>query len=144
MHTTAAVISIKFPFSGQNQLPQGNARVNESGSSIKFELQQPTNPLPPNVTINFCSGSVGITIMSSSGQIKSLQKMWNMGLCDFESGQAQVSLAVQTFPGSTSRETYTVTFNISFHIDGVGLCYLQLAVDNITVSHQGKLYSIVI
>ena len=135
------IISMKLALSGQ-RLPQGNATyVYESGSPVQFEVQQPTNPLPPNLIINFCSGSLGITIMSASGQKKTISKMWNMVWCDFESGQAQINLSVDSFPRPTAERNYTVIFNISFHIDGfVDLCYLQVEVDNVTLADQGELY----
>ena len=108
--------------------------VNQSGSSIEFEVIQPTNPIPPNLRINFCNGSFGITITSASGQSNTAQQMWGM-MCDFENGRAQMNLDIESFPGPTTTENYTVVFNISFYFDGIiDPCYLQLEVDNVTVN----------
>jgi len=65
--------------------------------------------------------------------------MWNMSTCDFENGQANVSLNVDVFPDSAATdENYTVAFNISLQVDGVDdYCYLCLEVDNVTIS-QGE------
>lgn len=61
--------------------------------------------------------------------------MWNKTLCSFNSGQAQIDLHVNEFPGTRAGENYTVVFNISFHFDGVvDACYLQLEVDDVAVS----------
>ena len=101
---------------------------------------QPTNVLPPSLSINFCNGSVGITIKSTSGQNNSFQQMWDKSSCDFENGQAEISVGIDNFTESTARENYTVIFDISLNFDGAtDLCYLQLEVGNITVSDQGEL-----
>ena len=61
-----------------------------------------------------------------------------MALCDFENRRAQINVHVDSFPGPTAGENYTVVFNISFYFDGiVDHCYYQLEVDNITVN-QGE------
>ena len=61
--------------------------------------------------------------MPAIGENNTIQKMWNMELCDFGSGQAQINLSVDNFPRPTAGQKYTVIFNISFHIDGVAdLC----------------------
>ena len=134
-----AIISIKLPLSGQ-RLPRGYAtHVSENGSLAEFEIQQPTSPLPPNLIMNFCNGSLGITIMPAIGENKTIQKMWNLELCDFKHGQARINLSVDSFPRPTAGQNYTVIFNVSFYIDGVvDLCYLQMEVDNVTVADKGE------
>ena len=100
---------------------------------------QPTNPLPLSLSINFCNGSVGITIKSASGQNNTIQQMWDKSSCDFENGQAEISVGIDDFPEPTAGENYTVIFNISFNFDGVvDLCHLELEVPNIMISDQGE------
>ena len=123
--------------SGQNIT--GDARyISQSESSVRFKIVQ-TNPLPPRLSINFCNGSVDITIESANGQSNTFSQMWDRSSCDFKNGQAQISVGIDNFPESTAGENYTVIFNISLNFDGVtDLCYLQLEVSNITVT-EGEL-----
>jgi len=77
--------------------------------------------------------------IAANGSSNTTQQMWNMSTCDFENGQANVSLNVDVFPDSAATdENYTVAFNISLQVDGVDdYCYLCLEVDNVTIS-QGE------
>ena len=114
--------------------------VDQNGSAVLFEVLQSTTPLQQY--LNVCDNLLGITITSTSGQSKfyTSEQEFNMRTCDFENGLALINLDVELFPGPKTGENYTVFFNITFHFDGVvDLCYLQLEVDNITVSDQGEL-----
>ena len=131
--------------SSAENIPAGYAQfVNQSVSSVEFEILQPTRPLPPYLSINFCNGTFNITIISASAKKNNtIQQMWNM--CEFGDGQALISLHVDSFPMPTHETNYTVLFNIPFHFDGVvNFCYLQLEADNITVSDQGEWNNLVL
>ena len=114
--------------------------VDQNGSSVLFEIAQPTKPLQQYLNLNVCNHLLGITITSTRGQSKfyTTGQVFNTRTCDFENGQALLNLDVDLFPGPKAGENYTVYFTISFHFYGIDLCYLQLEVDNITVSEQGE------
>ena len=132
---TICLSSLSITILGKD-LPAGVAYyVNQSGSSVNFEVVQPTNPIPSNLRFNFCKGSFGITITSANRQHNISEQIWNMTSCNFNNGQAQIDVDVNKFPGTKAGENYTVVFNISFHFDGVAdVCYLQLEVDNVVLN----------
>lgn len=117
------------------KIPEGLASyANQNGALVEFEILQPTKPIPQNLVIDLCSGSVGITITSASGQSNTNQQIWNMGTCDYATGRALICVNINEF---TAEENHTVVFNISFHLNGdVNRCYLQLEANNITVSDK--------
>lgn len=121
----------------------GVAHQTGSSNSIEFELLQPTSPLPQALQINFCNGEFGVNITAADGRSITLQQlMWNMSACDFENGQANVSLNIDDVfhAFAAADENYTVVFNILLQVDGiVDPCFLYLEVDNVTVSQlQGE------
>ena len=131
-----------FTATAQN-IPAGDARhiqQTRSSNSVEFEVHQPTNPLPQALSIHLCTGTFGVTITAANGSSNTTRRMWNMSTCDFENGQANVSLNADDFPDPGSADgNYTVVFNISLQVDGlIDFCYLNLEVDNVTVS-QGEL-----
>ena len=117
-------------------MPAGVAHyVNQSGSSVRFEVVQPTTPLPPYLSIDFCNGFFNVTIKSARHNI-TIPKKWNSTSCNFENGEALINLDVNYFHGG---ENYTVIFSIPFHFDGVvDLCYLLLEVDDVQILKQSK------
>ena len=107
--------------------------VSQNETTVLFEVLRTTNILPPNLSVNFCSGLISITITPASRQSSTIYQVNKM--C--ESDRVLVNVNADSFPDPMTGVNYTVTFNIIFHFDGIAdPCYLKLEVDNISV---GKL-----